>query len=279
MLLKMAHFYSTNSITFEAEYDLKNGNYDWIVWPAIGLNKVFTKLFGKTDVRFWRLFTWRSCTVTALLSLLSNMICVLLIFNTEPKDFQHIEFALLRIVVNSYLVFILFNFIGDWFSVNVSRYILNKIVLDKRKLFWYLSIDMGGIAIGYLITLLPSYSILLYCLVSGDELNIWIQRGLLGNAIIPFFLFIFSTTNLSWIFAFFSIIAVFSVTIPTFSYMFLILFCYSGYHSYRVIFDKNDSHKRDIYLTKANTILKSLINLSGFLIIIFGALVALTGLL
>ncbi|MCP4352753.1 MAG: hypothetical protein GY795_45445 [Desulfobacterales bacterium] len=76
----LIRFYIINSKQFEADYHLTHGEYDWLIWPAIGLNKIFTFLFGKIRGNgFKDLITWRSASVTFLFSALANLACVYLI--------------------------------------------------------------------------------------------------------------------------------------------------------------------------------------------------------
>lgn len=226
-------FYIGNARSFEKEYpSLSNGEFNWLIWPAIAANYFFESLFGKRGTSFRDLYTWRSVGVTFLISFFANIVCILLIFSSVPDDLPSFDFQLIKIYVLSYLFFALFNFLGDLVSVSFTRHILSKIVMGKCNFVHYLSFDFLGILTGYLITLLPTIFIVLYCLNTGDDFNKWIHTGLLGNAIIPFFLFIFATTKMFFAFPFFAFVSVFSITIPTLLYLFLMVLCYFGYRVY-----------------------------------------------
>ena len=158
---------------------------------------------------------------------------IILILTSIPEDLPQFDLQIIRILWTSYAVFILFNFLGDLLSINITRHVLAKIVAGKCNFLKYLGIDIAGIMLGYFITLLPTLTVTIICLITNSELNPWIHYGLLGNALIPFFLFIFATTSMPFSFFIFAFIAVFSVTIPTAIYLILMVFCFAGYKTYK----------------------------------------------
>lgn len=226
-------FYVKHARQFEKEYpSLSNGEFNWLIWPAIAANYLFVHLFGKRGTRIRDLITWRSIGVTFLISFFTNLICVILVLISIPDDLPRFDIRLTKILASNYFVFIMFNFFGDFISVSFTRYVLSLIVAGKCNFIRYLKIDFLGIVLGYLITFLPTLLIVTYCWLTGDEINKWINAGLLGNALMPFFLFIFATTTMPFPFPIFAFLAVFTITIPTVIYLSLIAFCYFGYRIY-----------------------------------------------
>ncbi|MCP4105881.1 MAG: hypothetical protein GY749_10150 [Desulfobacteraceae bacterium] len=168
-----------------------------------------------------------------------------------------------------------FNFLGDWISVTITRYTVIKIIEQKYNLLKYIFIDCFGIVLGYCITLSPTIFVTLHCLAAGDALNPWIHTGLLGNALIPFFLFIFATTNMPWVFSFFAFLAVFSVTVPSTIYLFLIISCFLLYKFHRYVWKGCGIIIPDEQLVRTNRALRVVNLLIKFLkIVIFVAIVA-----
>ncbi len=214
------------------------------------------------------LFTWRSITATLGVSLAANLICVLFIVAFIPDDAPPWELNLLKILSLSYVWFIFFNFLGDLVSVSFTRHVIWRIVSGRCNFLPYLLLDIFGIILGYLVTLLPTLSITIMCLVTGDDLNQYIHTGLLGNAMIPFFLLIFATTNMPALFALSAFFAVFSITIPTASYLFLMFFCYIGYRFYKLY---EQSWKNQAGSGKVETALKILVFSGILLLALIGA--------
>lgn len=188
------------------------------------------------------LFTWRSVGATLSVSVMANLICVVMILLNIPPDLHEYDpqfravpfdsFNLMQILVLSYFVFLTFNFFGDLLSITVTRNVVSKIVAGRCNFLHYLVVDMLGIVAGYVVTLLPPLVLTAYCWVSGDHLNKWIHTGLLGNALVPFFLFIFATSGASPFLTFFVFLSVFSITIPTAIYLSLMAVCYLGFRCY-----------------------------------------------
>jgi len=231
-----ALFYLKNVKEFEKIYtELSDNDYKKIVWPAIFANNFFCYFFGNVGNGIKGLLTWRSIGVTFLFSTIANALCLFIILENIPNDIPFFDLNLIKITVFSYFTFILFNLVGDMFSICVTRTVLWRIVKQRTNFLKFIGYDILGIMIGYLITIFPS---LLYCLhywITGDELNKWIQFGLLGNTIIPFFLYIFATTHMPFPFTIFAIIAIFSITIPTTIYLFLMMFSFIGFHLFQII--------------------------------------------
>ncbi|MCP4367909.1 MAG: hypothetical protein GY797_07330 [Deltaproteobacteria bacterium] len=201
---------------------------------------------AEKKTRVWDLYTWRSISATFLVSLLANSVCVMIILLSVPDDVPPFGLHLLKILGLSYFAFIFFNFWGDLVSISFTRHVVSRIVTGKCNFLKYIVIDGFGIFLGYVITLLPSLSITLFCWFTGAHLNQWIHTGLLGNALIPFFLFIFATTTMPPLFTVFAIIAVLSITIPTVIYLSLMVFCYVGYRIYCLVWrNKGFSDKID----------------------------------
>ena len=236
-----ALFYIKHARQFDKEYPtLTKVEFHWLVWPAIAVNSFFNRLFGSRGSRIKDLFTWRSIGATLLISLLANSICVFLILTSIPNDLPSFNLRLIQILGLSNFVFIIFNFLGDLISISFTRHVLSKIITGKCNFVRYLGIDVSGIFLGYFVTIMPTLVIVILCLITGDELNKWINTGLLGNILIPFFLFIFATTNMPLPFPIFAFISVFSVTIPTVIYLFLMVLCYFGYRTYYIILKKKE---------------------------------------
>lgn len=232
-ILVSSLFYLKHAKKFEQEYESLTGiEFNWLIWPAIGINHFFSRLFGESGRKFRDLYTFRSVSITFAISLFSNVLCVIFILISIPEDLPPFDLQIIRILVLSYMVFVVFNFFGDLISVNVTRYVISKIISGKVNIIKYLGIDLLGIIFGYFITFLPSVIIFLICWNSDIEFNQFVHLGLFGNALIPFFLFIFATTTMPLPFIIFAGIAVFSVTIPTFAYLALMVFCYTGYRIY-----------------------------------------------
>ena len=245
-----ALFYLRHARQFEYEYQtLSDGEFNWLIWPAVAANYFFELLFGQRGTRFRDLYKPRTIGVVFLISLLANSMCVILILLSAPKDLPSFDSRLIWILVLSYLVFIIFNFLGDLISVNITRHVLSKIIAGKCNFIRYLGIDIFGIGLGYFVTLLPSLIIFIWCWNTGEEFNRWVRTGLMGNALIPFFLFIFATSKMPVPFAVFASIAVFSVTIPTLMYLFFMGFSYLCYRIYCGIWKNRDLGIIDRILT------------------------------
>jgi hypothetical protein len=222
-VLYLIRFYYLNSYQFERDYQLDHGNYDWVIWPAIGMNKIFTVLFGNNEPRLKSLITWRSVAITSLLSIVTNFVTLYLIISYSPDDMPDFGRDSLKILFNSHLVFVAFNCLGDWVSITVTRYSVAMIISRRYKLLRYLALDILGILMGYCVTMSPAFIVSAYCIITKTNLNPWIHTGLIGPIIIPFFLFIFATTNMPLIFSALAFMAVFSVTVPTALYLLLIV--------------------------------------------------------
>jgi len=269
LILYPARYYLYHARKFDKEYPtLSEGQFHWLIWPAIGASYFYEKLLGKVGPRFRDLFTWRSVTVTFFFSFLANTICIFLILTSIPSDLPPFDLQLIRILGLSHIVFIVFNYMGDLVSVNITRYVVSKIVAGKCNFLRYIATDVLGILLAYFITLAPSIFVTTYCWITGDELNQWVHTGLLGSSLIPFFLFIFATTNMPASFSIFAFVAVFSVTIPTAIYLFLMAFCYLGYRGYTFVLNR-----KKVSFVKG--ILQSGIKLANFLLFMASLLGAL----
>lgn len=207
--------------------------FHWFAWPAIAANTLFSYFFGERGTGFRALFTWKSTSVTFLFSTLGNLLCVMLILTSVPGDAPLFDLQLIRILGLSHMIFMLFNFFGDLISVNVTRHILDKMVTSQRKYLQYLFLDIFGIFLGYLVTLIPSIFTILYAVQTNSNLNPLIHTGLFGNALIPFFLLIFATTNMGVPFTVFALLAIFSIAIPTAIYLFLFVAVNVCHHIFR----------------------------------------------
>ena len=212
--------------------------YNWLTWPAVATNYFFARLFGKAEIHYSKLFTWRSVSVTFLFSFLANVICLFLILTNIPADAPKFDLNILKILGLSYFTFIAFNFMGDLISINITRKMVYRIATGKCNFLRYIGYVILGICLGYSVTLLPTIFVISYCLFFSEPLNNWAHTGLLGNALIPFFLFIFATTNMPIAFSFFAMLAVFSVTIPTAIYISFMMICYVNKMAY-VLYRKN----------------------------------------
>lgn len=273
LIIGTAIFYIKHAKQFDKEYPILTKNeFHWLVWPAIAANSFFNRLFGRSGSRIKDLYTWRSIGVTFLISFLANAMCVILILTSIPNDLPPFDLRLIQILGVSHIVFIIFNFFGDLISISFTRHVLYKITTGKCNFVRYLGIDVFGILLGYLVTFMPTLVIVISCLITGDELNKWINSGLLGNVLIPFSLFIFATTNMPVPFPIFAFISVFSVTIPTIIYLFLMAFCYLGYRTYYVIWKNKE-------ISTIEAILRFLFSFTKISLIIAPFLLALAGIL
>ena len=240
--------------------------FHWYIWPAVAANAFYTRLFGKRGSGIRDLFSWRSVFVTILVSVSANIACVILILKSMPEDVPLFDPKLFRILVFSYLVFMISNFFGDLVSISITRHILDKMVTLKKKLVRYLIFDIIGIVLGYVITLTPSIAAVFYVIQSNSDLNQLIQIGILGSVIIPFFLIIFATTNMPFPFIILALVAILSITIPTATYIFLIIFINFCYRIYRLFFQEK--------LYPMNKILYSADRLGNALLVIGATLAA-----
>lgn len=247
-------FFITHVRRFDKDYPALSGRaFHWLIWPAIAANFLFEHLFGQRGDNIWSLYTWRSVSVTFLISLLANSICVFLILTSIPDDVIEFDLTLVRMLGLNYCIFVIFNFLGDLVSVGITRHVLSRILSGKFNFLRYLFIDITGIILGYIVTLLPSIAVVSYSIIQGIEINEFIKDGFLGGSIIPFFLFVFATTNMPIAVSVFAFVSIFSITIPTAMYIVLMGFCYFGYRIYQVTFKERDL---PIFLT----ILKILLN-------------------
>ncbi len=229
--------------------------YHFLIWPAQFMNRVYQIYFGRVALNDkgklgktgWKqLYSFKSMRRVLWLSLGANLICCILILLERPKAFE-ITMDHIQVVFFSYLFFLFCNFWGDLISVNISRYVVVKIV-HKGRLGWtlllILLLDVAGIVIGYLVTLTPSLSITLYCWVTDSPFNEWIEWGVLGNGLIPFLLFLFATTFFSIPVTVFAVVAVLSVTIPTVGYLVLMLINYPVFRLIRHLNRKEPPKKQ-----------------------------------
>ena len=216
-----------------SDSNLPTAPFHWYFWPAIAANAFFTRLFGPRGAGLKGLLTWRSIIVTLLFSTVANLLCIWFILTSAPDDAPAFDLELIRILTFSHLVFMLFNFFGDLVSVSVTRHAVDRIVSLRKHYARYLLLDILGVVLGYLVNFLPGLLAFVYAAQTDVTLNQLIHAGLFGNALIPFFLLIFATTTMPFPFAVFAFVAVFSITIPTAIYLFLILFVNLGYRLYR----------------------------------------------
>ncbi len=193
--------------------------FRWLVFPAVALHRLFSRIFGDTDGTWRSLVTWRSFSLTFLLSLIANTSCILLIATSSPPDAPSLELPIIKIFAASYVVFILSYFIGDLISIAATRHILYQIVVNKRNFLRYVVINLFTILAAYVLTISPALLTLIYCIITNSNLNSIIRVGLFGSVIIPFFLFIFATSHLPFPFFIFAFIAILSITIPTMIYV------------------------------------------------------------
>lgn len=266
-LTKSSLFFINHVRRFDKEYPaLSSGQFHWLTWPAIAANFFFERLFGQSGENIRALYTWRSVSVTLVISLLANSICVFLILTSTPEDLPVFDPQLIKMLGLSYFVFVVFNFLGDLVSVNITRNVLSNIISEKCNFLRYLFVDILGIILGYVITLLPSIAVLAYSIIEDVEINEFIHEGFLGSTIIPFFLFIFATTNMPVPFSIFAFIAIFSITIPTAIYISLMGFCYFGYRIYQSAFKEKDLRILDMALNILSSGAKILLYLAPLVI-------------
>lgn len=238
---KSSLFFLSHVHRFEKDYSaLSERVFQWLIWPAIAANFFFEHLFGHRGDNFWSLYTWRSISVTLLISLFANSICVVLILTSMPEDVIEFDLSLVRLLSLSYMIFLIFNFLGDLVSVGITRHVLSIIISGRCNFLRYLFIDVVGVVIGYIVTLAPSIAVVSYCIAQEVEINEFIRSGLLGGLLTPFFLFIFATTGISIAISIFAFVSILSITIPTAIYIALMGFCYFGYRIYQMTFKEKD---------------------------------------
>ena len=160
---------------------------------------------------------------------------------------------------------------GDLFSITVTRYCLAKILNKKEKLIKYIGFDILGIVIAYFITLLPTIIVLLYSFFSKSNMTPLINAGFIGNIIIPFILYIFAM-KMPFPFIVFVAISILSITIPTLTYLFMILFFYM---IYRVSIFFNNVPKRML----TEEILKKIKNILIFIITVLATVATIFGIM
>ena len=216
------------------------GNYDWRLWPILLANSFFVKFFGERGIGIRGLFSWKCIFMTALLSASANIICVIIILNYIPTEGPLFDLYQIKILGLSHLWFIIFNFFGDLTSVCITRHLLDKMARNRAVCIRYIAYDTLGILMGYLITASPSIVATIYAAHSEIYLNQLISKGMLGCIIIPFFLLVFATGGMPFVFAIFALIAVFSVTIPTAIYIFLFTFLNLSFILKRFVFQGRD---------------------------------------
>lgn len=212
--------------------ELSHQKYDFIIWPARAAQFFFDSFWGKVGKGKFGVLTWRSFWATLTFSVLINLICVGLILGNAPPDMPRPMFEYIGILFYSKIFFILCNFIGDFFSVNITRYLLDRIIHSDINSWRYIVFDILGIIGGYLLMLLPAVFFFLFGSLIFENPNDMIQIGLFGNILIPFFLGIFAISTFPSLLAFFSSFAIFSITLPTIIYLFLIIFVNTGYQIY-----------------------------------------------
>lgn len=201
-----------------------------IVWPAKVAQTFFNAFWGKVDTpdtRFralFKFFTWRSAYATLIFSVSLNVICILLILFSAPPDSPRPTFLKIQILFTSEIMFLFCNFLGDFVSVNITRFVLHNITTKKRKNLRYIALDALGIILGYGVMLLPGALVLMFGPAFVDNINDLLEFGLLGNALMPFFLFVFAFSDFPSAVSLFALFSVFSITIPTAMYLGLIIF-------------------------------------------------------
>lgn len=203
----------------------ENISREWLLIPSTILHKVFSSVFGRHDGTIKTLITFRSVAITFLISITANIMCVSLILSSSPEEFN-VEIKTISLYFSSYVVFLFFNFLGDFVSISFTRHVLYKVSEKKLRLRKYIFQDFIGIFLGYTISMLPIiFLILLHIFsISSETINSFKEYGILGPIFIPFLLLIFSTSStVPMIFIILTIIALFSIAIPTFLFITTIL--------------------------------------------------------
>jgi len=135
--------------------------YDFIIWPAIVAQLFFDTFWGKVGKGWLGVLTWRSFFMTLTFSVVINFVCILMIIGNIPSDVPNFSTIQISILIKSELMFILCNFIGDLFSVNVTRFLINKLINAKIKKWKFIIYDLIGIFFGYFLMAMPGLLVLL----------------------------------------------------------------------------------------------------------------------
>lgn len=260
LLVSSALYYIRNRKQLAERYSeyLARGERTRIIYPAVGANAFFEFVFGK------KILSVRSVLAVMGVSATANIVCILIAFAKFPEDFPPIEPEILRIYFYSSVWFLILNFLGDFASLSITRYCLRKIISRHHDLLKYLVVDFGGIALGYAITTMPVYLLGTYCMITSTGLNIFIRKGLLGSAIVPFFYFLLATGGLPPIFGFWAAVAVLSITIPTGIYLTLFLICLVGFQIHERWWKDRSKARIESFLEGiANFLYKILLPLAG----------------
>lgn len=206
--------------------------FHFIIWPAKAAQAFFNALWGEVGKGLFGVLTGRSIMVTLIFSVAINLICIQLILVSAPPDAPEFGLDYIKILYTSEIWFIFCNFIGDLFSIHVTRFLLHKII-HKKASWKYIAWDFGGIIGGYFLMLLPSWLLFQFGLSFFESPNEIIHAGLFGNVLIPFFLGIFALSYFPSLITFFALFSVLSITVPTGIYLSLMIFVNIGYRTYK----------------------------------------------
>ncbi len=194
--------------------------FTFFLRPANAAQTFFNKFWGPVGQGWLGVLTWRSFSATLVFSVVLNVACISLILKGVPEDAPDFNLNLVSILFFSELWFLFCNFLGDLFSVNVTRWMLHKITTLKKKAWKYIFIDLTGIVLGYGVMLVPAFVVLQLSGMLFDNPNELIQAGMAGNVLIPFFLLIFGVSAFPSFLSVFALAAFLSITIPTTAYLF-----------------------------------------------------------
>ena len=240
-------------------YNIKSSEYKGIVWPAFITQKLFVNVFDIRGNKYWDFFSVKSVLLIFLFSFFANLLIIYLIVTTSPVSLQSLEPSLKKLLVNNYIVFILFNYLGDLLSVSITWYLVNKLTLEKCNIIKYFGFECLGVMAGYLISLMPVIVGVLCTLILDFDTNYYMQAGLFGNIFVPIIIVIYVISSYSvtvWIIGLFSIV---SIAIPTLIFISIIPISYIMKNIQKNMREST----QNIYYTK----LKILEKLSAFLML------------
>ncbi len=216
----------------EASAQETNKAFQFILLPAQAAQAFFNVLWGKVGRGWFGVLSVRSFFVTLGFSVVINLLCIRLILSNVPPDAPTFDLNFIGILYSSELWFIFCNFLGDLFSVNITRLMLHKIIHTESKTWRYVVYDFLGVVGGYLLMILPGFLVLQFNELLFDNPNEMIQAGMAGNVLIPFFLGIFAVASFPSLLTVFALLSVLSITVPTGTYLFLFVFFNAGRHLY-----------------------------------------------
>jgi len=184
------------------------------IQPAEFFNRIFDSFFGP------EIISKISVKKTFYLSFFANIFWLFLILIDNANTSDRISWSTYSAISLNIIIFAACNFFGDFISISITRKIMKKI-LETHKIK-YLVWDLLGAISGYILTI--SINILIIFLF--DMLDVpderWFDFGIIGGFVAGWTLTILITSG-KLIISIFGILAIFTITIPTFIYWVLLL--------------------------------------------------------